>query len=65
MRYGQLGEIGLHIELESVDRAWERDAADEEGDEHDVGEGRREVDDLAAGLDALEDATVDHEPGEE
>ena len=51
---GQLRKIWLHVELESVERARERDAADEEGDEHDVGEGGREVDDLAARLDALE-----------
>ena len=43
----------------------ERDPADEEDDENDVGEGGGEVDDLAWGLDAFH-KTEEHEgPGEE
>ena len=36
-----------------------------DGDEKDVGEGGAEVDDLAAGLDSLDEAAKDDDPGEE
>ena len=56
-----------HLWLQEVQNpvlhALERDAPEEEDDEDDVGEDRRDVDDLWVLRDALDHAEVDEHPG--
>ena len=61
----QLGEVWRDVELDPFSRPRQGDSPDQENEQHEVGEGGGDVDDLAAGVDAFEDAAVDQDPGEE
>eukprot|EP00411_Alexandrium_monilatum_P121995 CAMPEP_0175634646 /NCGR_PEP_ID=MMETSP0097-20121207/1282_1 /TAXON_ID=311494 /ORGANISM="Alexandrium monilatum, Strain CCMP3105" /LENGTH=677 /DNA_ID=CAMNT_0016940257 /DNA_START=35 /DNA_END=2065 /DNA_ORIENTATION=+ len=56
-------EVRPHEEEGARRRVRQRDGAEEEGHEGDVGQRCRDVDHLAAGGDALADAEVDEQPG--
>ena len=54
----------VDIEQDSIVGSIKGDATDKENNEDEVGEEGCEVDDLAAGLDALDEAEADDDPGD-
>ena len=61
----QFFEVGFDEVDDALGRPWQRDAADHEHSEHDVGEGGGEVGDLARALDALAHEENDENPGQQ
>ena len=59
----QLVELWHEEEVEAVGGAVQHAAADQKGDEDDVGKRGREVDDLATALDAVAKASKNQNPG--
>ena len=62
LRLEQFREVWLEIELQAETGAGQRHAADEQNEQHGVGEQGGEVDDLARPADTLEDGQIAQNP---
>ena len=58
----QAWKVGINVINDAVDGAGQSDAADEKDEKHDVGRSGRDVDHFGAGLSALPNNKVAHDP---